>query len=153
MDIKRGIAVSPGVAIGPALVLDTEGVVVPPRTVPPAQVDHEVARLSDALRLAAEEAEQRRRDVAARLPGGIAEDIGNIFGGHALFAQDHVLRGQVETLIRAQQFSAEYAVSRALGALVRQLGEGGGAVRPPVGRLAGRGKATRPYPDRGRQPG
>ena len=33
MEVKRGIAVSPGVAIGPALVLDTEGVRITHRTV------------------------------------------------------------------------------------------------------------------------
>ena len=33
MEIKRGIAVSPGVAIGPALVVDTEGCRIPRRNI------------------------------------------------------------------------------------------------------------------------
>ena len=37
MEIKRGIPVSAGVAIGPALVLDTEFYRIPQRTVDPAQ--------------------------------------------------------------------------------------------------------------------
>ena len=49
MEYRYGIAVSPGVAIGPALVLDTEGVLIPHRTVPPGQVEAEVARLNRAL--------------------------------------------------------------------------------------------------------
>lgn len=127
MEIRRGIAVSPGVAIGPALVLDTSGLVIPQRTVPPEQVDTEISRLADALVIAAAEARQRQMNLAARLDPEIAGDIFDIIRGHEfLLAQDHVLRGQVETLIRTQHFSAEYAVSRAVGALARQLGEGGG---------------------------
>ena len=49
MEIRRGIAVSPGVAIGPALVLDTEGILIPIRTVSPAEVEGEVRRLRTAL--------------------------------------------------------------------------------------------------------
>ena len=45
MEIRRGIAVSPGVAIGPALVLDTEGVRIPHRTVPPDQIPAETWRM------------------------------------------------------------------------------------------------------------
>ena len=46
MEIKRGIAVSPGVAIGPALVLDTEWFRIPQRIVEPEQVDEEIDRLA-----------------------------------------------------------------------------------------------------------
>ena len=53
MEIRRGIAVSPGIAIGPALVLDTEGVRIPHRTVPVEQIPDEIARLRRALSEAA----------------------------------------------------------------------------------------------------
>ena len=49
MEIRRGIPVSPGVAIGPALVLDTEGVRITHRTVAPDHVPDEIARLRRAL--------------------------------------------------------------------------------------------------------
>ena len=38
MEIKRGIAVSPGVAIGPALVVDTEGFRIPKRMIEKKQL-------------------------------------------------------------------------------------------------------------------
>ncbi len=53
MEIKRGIAVSPGVAIGPALVLDTEWYRIPQRFIEPDQSQAEVARLQEALNAAA----------------------------------------------------------------------------------------------------
>ena len=53
MEIKRGIPVSPGVAIGPALVLDTEGFRIPQREIEKKQRKEEVARLREALKAAA----------------------------------------------------------------------------------------------------
>src|SRR5438876_90275 len=52
MDIKRGIPVSGGVAIGPALVLDSEWYRIPQRDVEPARAEAEVERLHQALRAA-----------------------------------------------------------------------------------------------------
>ncbi len=42
MEIKRGIPVSPGVAIGPALVVDTEGFRIPQRFIEKKQRKEEV---------------------------------------------------------------------------------------------------------------
>ena len=61
MEIKRGIAVSSGVAIGPALLLDTEWFRIPQRYVEAEQVDAEVERLHEALEAAAAKPAIRRR--------------------------------------------------------------------------------------------
>ncbi len=117
MEIKRGIAVTPGVAIGPALVLDTEGVVISQKTVPPDQVEAEVRRLDAALARTAAEARDRERTLAEKL----GEDIGDIFHAHAILAEDPKLRRELETLIRTQQYTAEYAVSRRIRSYVKQF--------------------------------
>src|SRR5947207_1022786 len=110
MDIKRGIAVSPGVAIGPALVLDTEGFRIPRRTVELERRDAEVQHLRQGLAAAAAEARTRQEKVSAQ----IGAQYGAIFGAHALLIEDPTLRQEVEDLIRQQGFSAEYAFSRAM---------------------------------------
>jgi phosphotransferase system enzyme I (PtsI) len=110
MDIKRGIAVSPGVAIGPALVLDTEGFRLTPRTVEPARRDAECARLHQALAAAAAEARAQQQKVSAQL----GAQYGAIFGAHSLLLEDASLAQDVEKLIREQGFSAEYAFSRVM---------------------------------------
>ncbi len=56
MEIKRGIPVSPGVAIGPALVLDTELFRIPKRSIRENGIKEEVTRLHEALAAAAAEA-------------------------------------------------------------------------------------------------
>ncbi|HEY8503954.1 MAG TPA: phosphoenolpyruvate--protein phosphotransferase [Gemmataceae bacterium] len=117
MEIKRGIAVSPGVAIGPALVLDTEGVRIPKRFIEAHQADAEVARLRAALAEAAREARESQQSLTARL----GPQYGGIFAAHALFFDDPALVGEFESLIRQKRFSAEYAVSQAVRRYIKAV--------------------------------
>jgi phosphotransferase system enzyme I (PtsI) len=117
MDIKRGIAVAPGVAIGPALVLDTEGYRISERTIEPARVPAEVARLKQALAQAAAEAEQTQQAVGKQLGG----QYGAIFGAHALLLADPSLARELELLVRQERFTPEYAVSRVIRRFVKTL--------------------------------
>ncbi len=110
MEIKRGIPVSPGVAIGPALVLDTEWFRIPQRFVAGARVAEEVARLREALGTAAREAHTNQQSISDKL----GRQYGAIFGAHALLLEDASLSGEIETLIREQGHAAEYAVSRVM---------------------------------------
>ncbi|MFO0804610.1 MAG: phosphoenolpyruvate--protein phosphotransferase [Gemmataceae bacterium] len=119
MKVRRGIAVSPGVAIGPALVLDTEGVRIPHRTVPAEQVPDEIASLRSALQVAAQDARETRQRIAARL----GQDIGNIFGAQETAFEDDSFRVRIEHLIRTQHYSAEYAVSRGIREYVNRFEE------------------------------
>lgn len=117
MEVKRGIAVSPGVAIGPALVLDTEGVRITHRTIPSEQVNDEILRLRKSLDEAAAEARETRQRLTARL----GPTLGNIFGAHETLLESIPFRNQLENLIRTQSYSAEYAVSRFIRDWVKKL--------------------------------
>ena len=55
MQIKRGIPVSPGVVIYPALVLDAEDQPITRRSITDAQVSSEIARVDEAIKDAIEE--------------------------------------------------------------------------------------------------
>jgi phosphotransferase system enzyme I (PtsI) len=110
MEIKRGTAVSPGVAIGPALVLDTEWFRIPQRFVDRQHVEEEVQRLHAALARAADETRDSQQTVTARL----GAQYGAIFGAHVLLLTDPALARDVESLIRARRFAAEYAVSQVM---------------------------------------
>src|SRR4051794_17302151 len=117
MEIKRGIPVSPGVAIGLALVLDNEGIRIPRRFVEDGPLDGEVARLRQALAGAAREARDNERAAADKL----GKQYGAIFGAHALLIEDPTLIREVEALIRENAFAAEYAVSRVIRRHVKTL--------------------------------
>jgi len=106
----KGIAVSPGVAIGEALVMDTEGFRIPRRFVARDAVVDELERLEKAIAAAASEIAQHRDTVSAEL----GEKYGGIFEAHLQMLQDARLRNELEELIRRRNYSAEYAVSQTL---------------------------------------
>jgi phosphoenolpyruvate-protein phosphotransferase (PTS system enzyme I) len=110
MEVLRGIPVSPGVAIGPALVLDTESYRIPQRFIQPGSYPDEIQRLHAALRAAVEEAREWQRKVTEK----IGEQYGAIFAAHALAMDDEGLHAEMESLIRDQSFTAETAVSRVM---------------------------------------
>jgi phosphoenolpyruvate-protein phosphotransferase (PTS system enzyme I) len=110
MQRLQGIAVSPGVAIGEALVMDTEGFRIPRRFVARDAVDNELERLQKAVDAAAAEIQVNRETVARELGGEYAA----IFDAHRQMLTDPKLRLELEGLIREQNYSPEYAVSRAL---------------------------------------
>ena len=115
--IKRGIAVSPGVAIGPALLLDTEGFRIPKRLVEAGQTAAEVERLRRAFDEAGREARDSQRQIAERL--GI--HYGSIFGAHAELLENAYFRGEIEQLITGQRFAAEYALSQVMRRYAKAL--------------------------------
>jgi phosphotransferase system enzyme I (PtsI) len=117
MEIKRGIPVSPGVAIGPALVLDTDWFRIPQRTVAPAAVPEELVRLRQALSAAAAAAREQQQTITDRL----GKQYGAVFGAHALLVEDPSLIREVESLIKEQRFAAEYAVSRVIRRYAKAL--------------------------------
>jgi len=96
MEIKRGIPVSPGVAIGPALVLDTEWFRIPQRAIAPEAVPEELGRLRDALAAAAVAAREQQQTITERL----GKQYGAVFGAHALLVEDPSLTREVEALIK-----------------------------------------------------
>jgi phosphotransferase system enzyme I (PtsI) len=117
MDSKRGIPVSPGVAIGPALVLDTEGYRIPQRFIDPTDADEELARLQAALAAAAEHARHNQQAVTEKL----GPQYGAVFGAHALLIEDPALSDEFKSLIREHHFAAEYAVSRVMRRYAKAL--------------------------------
>ncbi|HYV36110.1 MAG TPA: phosphoenolpyruvate--protein phosphotransferase [Gemmataceae bacterium] len=110
MEIKRGIPVSPGVAIGPALVLDNEGYRIPQRFIEGDHAGAELVRLRAALQAAAKEA----REIQDTVTDKVGKQYGAIFAAHALLVEDPVLVREVERLIKEQSHAAEYAVSRVI---------------------------------------
>jgi phosphotransferase system enzyme I (PtsI) len=110
MQKLQGIAVSPGVVIGEAFVMDTEGYRVPRRFLARNAVDEELQRLERAFAAAAQEIEGHRDAVAREL----GQQYGAIFEAHLQMLRDAKLRAEVEQSIRERHYAPEYAVCRTL---------------------------------------
>ncbi|HTU25700.1 MAG TPA: phosphoenolpyruvate--protein phosphotransferase [Pirellulales bacterium] len=115
MQKLQGIAVSPGIAIGEALVIDQEGFRIPRRFVARDAVDHELERLAGAMQAAGAEIEHNRDKVREEL----GDQYGAIFSAHLEMLRDPRLRGELDTMIRERHYSPEYAVSRVLRRYVK----------------------------------
>ncbi|MDR1383341.1 MAG: phosphoenolpyruvate--protein phosphotransferase [Planctomycetaceae bacterium] len=103
----QGIAVSPGIAIGEAMVLGHEGFRIPKRFVLRDVIDSEIERLNKAIAEATVELAGNRDSVA----GELGRKYGDIFEAHLQILNDTKLCGEFVELIREKAYSAEYAVS------------------------------------------
>ena len=110
MQKLQGIAVSPGVTVGEALVVDNEGFRIPRRFVARDAVEHELERLDQAISAAGSEIERNRQAVSREL----GEQYGAIFSAHLQMLRDPSLRSELDSMIRERHYSPEYAVSRGL---------------------------------------
>jgi len=106
----QGIAVSPGVTIGEALVLDSEGFRIPRRFVERSAVDTELERLKHAVSETAREIERNRDAVRAEL----GEQYAAIFQAHLAMLHDDRLQEELVSAVRDRNWWPEYAVSRTL---------------------------------------
>ena len=102
---KKGISASPGVAIGPALVLDTEEYLIPRRPIDPSQVPAQIQALDGALETARQEVAELRASAARKL----GEKTSAIFDYHEMFIADPKLRAAVVAVIQEHHYTAAYA--------------------------------------------
>jgi phosphoenolpyruvate-protein phosphotransferase (PTS system enzyme I) len=106
----RGIAVSPGVAIGQVIVIDREGFRIARCRRPTDDVPAERQRLLAAIELAAEKLECSRQQTSTQL----GSHLGDIFSAQRQMLLDPRLQEELEKLVETRQFSAEFAVSEVL---------------------------------------
>jgi phosphotransferase system enzyme I (PtsI) len=117
MITKKGINASPGVAIGPALVLDTEEYRIPHRTIDPTQVPGQVRNLDAALAASCQEVGELRAAAARKL----GDKTAVIFTFHEQFIADPKLRSTVVGLIERRHYTAAYAFGQVLNERQREF--------------------------------
>lgn len=110
MKIKKGIGVSPGVAIARAVVVDTEEFDVPIRHIPTNDLPAELARLKKAVATSKKEIQDLRKRTAERT----GKEIAAIFDFHLTLLEDKVLSKRISEAILGTHVSAEYAVATVL---------------------------------------
>ncbi len=107
MEILRGIAVAPGVAIGEAVILETEEFRIPYRTVSPKAIESELARLDTAITKSVEDLRKQANWLNAHL----GRDAAQVFDWHVGVLNDARLRSSIERMISEQHAAAAYAAS------------------------------------------
>ncbi|MHC4981891.1 MAG: phosphoenolpyruvate--protein phosphotransferase [Planctomycetota bacterium] len=117
MKSKKGIGVSPGVAIGPAVVLDAEEYDIPQRHVPVDRAQAELARLKKATEISKKEI----LDLKKRTSQRIGKEIASIFDFHVEVLNDKVLLKKFSETILSGSVTAEYAVATVLRGYAKEF--------------------------------
>ncbi|MCG3138749.1 MAG: Phosphoenolpyruvate-protein phosphotransferase [Phycisphaerae bacterium] len=117
MEIRKGIAVSPGMAMAEAIVLDAEDYRIPTRYVEENFVEREKELLERAVEHSIAELKLQRDKLASNYGG----ETSGILDFHVGILQDHKLRRELHDLILRKKCSAAYAVSRSFLALKRRF--------------------------------
>ncbi|MBN2139077.1 MAG: phosphoenolpyruvate--protein phosphotransferase [Sedimentisphaerales bacterium] len=110
MEIKKGIAVSPGISIAKALIIDSEDYRIPRRPIEPSQRMTETQRVKNAFADAVQELSSLA-ETQDKAEGGKIMDI---FAVHLRFMRDKSLKRKITDLVRSELVTAEYAVSTVL---------------------------------------
>ena len=117
METRKGIAVSPGVVIKEAFVLESEGFRIPRHLVKEEEIPKEISRLEEATKVAWEEIEKLEDRVSTNL----GSEIGSIFATHKLMLQDKLLLREFSKKVEQHRFSAEYAVTLVLRVYIKKF--------------------------------
>jgi len=102
----RGTAVSPGIALGRALVIERDVVPVFRLSVPPGEIEQEVERLEAAI----EGSREQLRSVKERLAREVGAPHAYIFDAHLLMLDDPMLRSRAVEIVREAHVNAEWAL-------------------------------------------
>jgi phosphoenolpyruvate-protein phosphotransferase (PTS system enzyme I) len=116
MERLRGIGVSPGVAVGRAVVL-TQPTEVMRFPIPPERVEREAAAIAQAR----ERSRAQLQDIRARIAGGRATDLAALFDAQLLMLDDPLFVGRAQEIVRTERVNAGWAVHRAYEELCREF--------------------------------
>ena len=108
MERLTGIAVSPGVVVGRAVVLTGHADVVR-YPIPPERVDDELTSLDRAR----ERSHTQLQEIRDRLAHGPGHDLAPLFDAQLLILDDSMFLGRAKAIIRDERVNAAWAVHRA----------------------------------------
>ncbi|MDI6787009.1 MAG: phosphoenolpyruvate--protein phosphotransferase [Planctomycetota bacterium] len=117
MRIKRGVAVSHGIAIAKAFLVDATEYTIPERQINSEDAAQEVGKLEKALHNSIEEL----KIIIKRLQKKSTKETVPIIDAHIKILQDTYLKSQIVEIIKKELFTAEYAVSKTLRKYIKAL--------------------------------
>jgi len=104
----RGIGASPGIAIGPAVIVEREEIQVPRYQLEPAHIRPEIERLYEGINTSIEQLESLRNQIQT----SDIDDHGMILDAHLLILKDDMVAEEAVSAIKKDRINAEWAVKR-----------------------------------------
>ncbi|NQT94856.1 MAG: phosphoenolpyruvate--protein phosphotransferase [Candidatus Omnitrophica bacterium] len=111
----KGIAASPGIAIGKVFLYNREDIAVPRTKIKASDIPKEITRFEDAL--------IKTRSEITHIRNNIAEEMGvkhaEIFNAHLLVLEDRMIIDEVITRLRKEKLNVEYILEIVLKKYIR----------------------------------
>ncbi|MDP8266142.1 MAG: phosphoenolpyruvate--protein phosphotransferase [Candidatus Aceula meridiana] len=108
--ILKGIPAAPGIACGPAFILDKQDVFIPSRIILEKEIPVEIARFEEALIKTREEILNIQRKISKEMGVRHAQ----IFDAHLLVLEDRTVIQEVIKNVKKQKFCVEYVFSQVM---------------------------------------
>ncbi len=118
----EGLAISPGVAIGPAHVRESGELQVPEYLIPASKVQSELERFQEAVARAQRQV-GKLKSKARSFHGTAAEELGYLLDAHLQMLNSSRLIGGIEGRISGDRRNAEAAVMAEIGAISLKFAE------------------------------
>lgn len=115
----KGVAASPGIIIGRAIVLDRDRLDIKPVALPPAAIEQEIADFNQALQRIKEDLAKQAAAVGKRL----GPDFARIFEAQGMIAEDQILNERVINSIREKRLPAAYLYYQEVDQVIQQLSQ------------------------------
>ncbi len=110
-----GIGISPGIAIGPAFIIEQSGIPVPEYDIPSVQVEREIKRFQGAIAKVQKHLSQMRQKAETMVSG--ADDMLLLLDAYkGMLSGSRLVRG-VEAIIAKQRVNAEAAIQKQIASL------------------------------------
>ena len=106
MEKHYGIAVSPGVIVAKALVMESKDILVKKVPIDESDIPREIARFEDALTKTRAELLNIRKKIA----GEMGREHSEIFNAHLLILEDRTLIEEVISRLREEKENARHAL-------------------------------------------
>jgi len=112
-----GLGVSPGIAVGEAVVHETRPISTLRITIPTAKVEAEIDRFRKAVAATVKQIQENRNRASKQM----GEEYAAIFEAHQLIASDPSFTGPVEKVIREEEVNAGWAIDQVLEQLIAKF--------------------------------
>jgi phosphotransferase system enzyme I (PtsI) len=109
--------VSPGIAVGEAVVHETRPISTLRITIPTAKVEAEIERFRKAIATTVDQIQENRNRASQQM----GEEYAAIFEAHQLIASDPSFTGPVEKVIREEEVNAGWAIDQVLEELIARF--------------------------------
>lgn len=106
----NGIAASPGIAMGKAIVIGSEDISIPKKTIKESAIPKEIARFEDALTKTRAEI----LNIRDKITHEIGKEHGDIFNAHLMVIEDRALIEEVIGRIKKEKLTCDYILSQVL---------------------------------------